>query len=47
MSVERAAELRELVAAANLDALVEPAVGDRVGGVGEPAERADDRRPSR
>ena len=41
--VERASELRELVATANLDAFLEPAGGDRVRGVCEPTERADDR----
>ena len=42
--VERARELRELVAAANLDALAEPPARDRVGRLGEAPQRR--RRPS-
>ena len=42
-AVERHAELRELVAPAHLDALAEPSVRDRVGGVRESPQRADDR----
>ena len=41
--VERVGDLGELVAPANLDALVQLAAGDRVGAADEAAQRADDR----